>query len=96
MKDISEETDSILDIKHLELVFLVNNMEDKRVLWDTARGFIISPLDVIQCNFATTLIEEARSISNYESVPVPVMNMLLEHGKNFIVSAFLKSNYKIT
>ena len=88
MKYISEEIDSILDVKHLELVFLVNNMEDKRVLWDTARSFNIDPPDVIQCNFATTLIEEARSISNYESVPVPVMNILLEHGKNFIVSAF--------
>ena len=93
---MSEETDSILDAKHLEQVFLVNNMEDKRVQWDTARSFNIDPPDVIQCNFATTLIEEARSISNYESVPVPVMNILLEHGKNFIVSAFLKSNYKIT
>ena len=88
MKYISKETDSILDVKHLELVFLVNNMEDKLVLWITARSFNIDPPDVIQCNFATTLIEEARSISNYESVPVPVMNMFLEHGKNFIVSAF--------
>ena len=96
MKYISEEIDSILDVKHMELVFLVNDMEDKRVLWDTAWSFNIDPPDVIQYNFVTTLIEEARSISNYESVPVPVMNMLLEHGKNFIVSAFWKSNYKIT
>ena len=88
MKYISKETDSILDVKHLELVFLVNNMEDKLVLWITARSFNIDPPDVIQCNFATTLTEEARSISNYESVPVPVMNMLLERGKNFTVSAF--------
>ena len=63
-------------------------MEDKRVLWGTARNFNTDPPDVIQCNFETNLIEEARSISNYKSVPVPVMNMLLEHGKNFIVSAF--------
>ena len=88
VKYISEEIDSILDFKHQKLVFLVNNMEDKRVLWDTARSFNIDPPDVIQYNFATTLIEEARSISNYESVPVPVMNILLEHVKNFIVSAF--------
>ena len=63
-------------------------MEDKRVLWDTARSFNIDPPDVIQCNFETNLIEEARSISSYESVRVPVMNMLLEHGKSFIVSGF--------
>ena len=88
MKYISEEIDSILDVKHLELVFLVNNIKDKRFLLDTARSFYIDPPDVIQCNFATTLIKEARSISNYESVPVPVMNILLEHVKNFIVSAF--------
>ena len=87
MKYISEEIDSILDVKHLELVFLANNMEDKRALWDTA-SFNIDPPDVIQCNFGATLIEEARLISNHESVPVPVMNMLLEHGKNFITSAF--------
>ena len=88
MKYISEEIDSILDVKHLELVFLVNNMEDKRVLWDTATSFNTDSPDVIQCNFATTLIVEARPISNYKSVPVPVMNMSLEHEKNFIVSAF--------
>ena len=88
MKYISEEIDSVFDVKHLELVFLVNNMQDKRVLWDIARIFNIDPPDVIQCHFAATLIEETRSISNYESVPVLVMNMLLEHGKNFIVSAF--------
>ena len=87
MKYISEEINSIVDVKHLELVFLVNNMEGKRVLWDTARSLNIDSPDVIQCNFATTLIEEARPISNYESVPVPVMNILLEHGKNFTVSA---------
>ena len=72
----------------MELVFLVNNMEDKRVLWDTARSFTIDPSVFIHCNFATTLIEEARSASNNESVLVPVMNMLLEHGKNFVRSAF--------
>ena len=96
MKYISEETGSILDVRHLELLFLVNHMEDKRVLWDTARSFYIDPPDVIQCNFATTLIEEARSISNYASVPVPTTNMLLDHEKNFIVSAFSRSSYKIT
>ena len=88
MKYISEEIDSTLDVKHLELVFLMNNIKDKRFLLDTARSFCIDPPDVIQCNFTTTLIKEARSISNYESVLVPVMTMLLEHGKNFIVSAF--------
>ena len=36
VKYISEEIDSILDVKHMELVFLANDMEDKRVLWDTA------------------------------------------------------------
>ena len=88
VKYISEEIDSILDFKHQKLVFLVNNMEDKRVPWDTARSFNIDPPDLIQCNFATTLIEEARSVSNNESILVPVMNMLLEHIKNFTVSAF--------
>ena len=96
MKYISEEIDSILDVKHLELVFLVNNIKDKRFLLDTARSFYIDPPDVIQCNFATTLIEEARSISNYASVAVPMTNMLLDHEKNFIVSAFSRSSYKIT
>ena len=86
MKCISEETHSILDVKHLE-VFLVNNMDHECVLWDTARNFNIDPPEVIQCNFATTLVKETRSISNYESVLIPVMNMLLEHEKNFIVSA---------
>ena len=43
-----------------------------------SKKFNIDPPDVIQCNFPTTLIEEARSISNYKSVPVPVMNMLLD------------------
>ena len=88
VKYISEEIDSVLDVKHQKLVFLVNNMEDKRVLWDTARSFTIDPSVFIHCNFATTLIEEARSASNNESVLVPVMNMLLEHGKNFVRSAF--------
>ena len=88
MKYISEEIDSILEVKHLELVFLMNSIKDKRFVLDTARSFYIDPPDVTQCDFATTLIKEARSISNYESVPVPVMNILLEHGKNFIVSAF--------
>ena len=88
MKYISEEIDSILEVKHLELVFLMNSIKDKRFVLDTARSFYIDPPDVTQSDFATTLIKEARSISNYESVPVPVMNILLEHGKNFIVSAF--------
>ena len=61
---MSEKIDSFY-VKHLELVFLVNNMEDNRVLWDTAKSFNIDPPDVIHCNFATAFIEEAKSISNY-------------------------------
>ena len=63
-------------------------MEGKRVLRYIARHFNNDPPELVQRNFATTLIEEARLISNYELFPVPVKNMLLDHGKNFIVSAF--------
>ena len=72
MKYISAEIDSILDLKHLEQVFLVNNMADKRIMWDIARNSSIDPPEVIHGNFATTLIEKARALSSYESPPVPV------------------------
>lgn len=74
----------------------MNNTESKRFLWDTAKNFNIDPWEVIQYTFATTLVEEARSISNYELVPFPVMDVFLEHGKNFIGSAFWKSICEIT
>lgn len=51
-------------------------------------NFNIDSPELIQCNFPATLIEEPRSISNDESVPVPVINILLEYGKNFTLSAF--------
>ena len=70
VKYIYEEIDTILDVKHLEQVFLVSKMEDKHVLWGTARNFNIDSPEVIQCNFATRLIEEGWLISIYESVPV--------------------------
>lgn len=74
----------------------MNNTEAKRFLRDTAKNFNIDPWEVIPYTFATTLVEEARSISNYESVPFPVMDVFLEHGKNFIGSAFWKSICEIT
>lgn len=74
----------------------MNNTEAKRFLRDTAKNFNIDPWEVIQYTFATTLVEEARSISNYELVPFPVMDVFLEHGKNFIGSAFWKSICEIT
>ena len=75
---------------------MANNTEAKRFLRDTAKNFNIDPWEVIQYTFATTLVEEARSISNYELVPFPVMDVFLEHGKNFIGSAFWKSICEIT
>ena len=75
---------------------MANNTEAKRLLRDTAKNFNIDPWEVIQYTFATTLVEEARSISNYELVPFPVMDVFLEHGKNFIGSAFWKSICEIT
>ena len=65
-------------------------MEDKTC----SMGHNIDSPEVIQCNFATTLIEEGWLISNYESVPVMILS--LEHGKNFMVSDFWKSTYKMT
>ena len=56
-----------------------------------SRIFNIDPKEAIQCNFAAT-----RSISSYESIQVPVINVLLKHGKNLIVSDFWKSTYEIT
>lgn len=55
----------------------------KHVLWGTARNFNIDSPEVIQCNFATTLTEEARSPSSYESIAVPRIYKEL-HSKCFL------------
>ena len=58
-------------------------MEDKLVLLDITKNSSIDPPEVIQWNFATTLTEEARSPSSYESVAVPRIYKEL-HSKCFL------------
>lgn len=55
------------------------------MLWETARSYGIEPPQTIIFVFGTTLIEEARQVPGFEAVPVPVMNILMEYGNNYLV-----------
>ena len=70
----------------MHYTFVVNSLEDVETIKETARKYNIDCPQIIQYPFQRKLIEEAKQVPGWEQVPVPVMNVLMEYGKNFIVS----------
>lgn len=81
----------MLDVSHLSETYIVDNGDDYHALKDTANMFHIAVPNIIIYSFENPLIDEAEQIPGYASLPVPVINILLEYGKNFIVSISLKT-----
>lgn len=87
-KYITKELDEVLDVKHLKKFYVINSINDYQCLKNTAKYYGMQVPEVLIYNFQNTLIEEAKQVPGYESIPVPVMNMFMEHGNNFIVSIY--------
>lgn len=74
----------MLDVSHLSETYIVDNGDDYHALKDTANMFHIAVPNIIIYSFENPLIDEAEQIPGYASLPVPVINILLEYGKIFI------------
>ena len=83
---ITEDVDKILDVKHMMQYYVVSCFDDKCLLWDTAKNFGLAPPTIITYDYDASLIEEACQVPGYADMPVVVMNVLMDYGKNYIVS----------
>ena len=85
-KFITNEIDFILDVKHLADLFVVNNLEDRNNLIECAKLYDITPPPIVTYSFEYPFIEEAKQLPQYQDLPIPVANVLLDYGLNYIVS----------
>ncbi|XP_057290526.1 uncharacterized protein LOC130613205 [Hydractinia symbiolongicarpus] len=83
-KYISDDIDTILDVAHMKNHYVVSCNKDKNLLWKAAQRKNIDPPDVVIYNFSAALIDKASQVPGFENVPVPVMNILMEYGNNYI------------
>ena len=75
----------VLDVLHSEVVYIVNT-QNCTVFKQTSTDFNITPPEIIIYNFDSNVIAETTEVLGFEDVPIPVMNLLMKYGRNFIVS----------
>ena len=75
-------------MSHLSKTLVVNSFENPRILKEIVKENGIDVPRMIIYTFDATLIEEAKAIPGYEILPIPIMNILMEYGRNHIVSMF--------
>ncbi|XP_057292633.1 uncharacterized protein LOC130621360 [Hydractinia symbiolongicarpus] len=68
--------------------YVVSCNKDKNLLWKAAQQKNIDPPDVVIYNFSAALIDKASQVPGFENVPVPVMNILMEYGNNYILACY--------
>ena len=85
---INEQIDDILDIMHLAETYVVDNGSDHFVLKETAKQYGIEQPNTVIYSYNCALIAEAKQIPGHEFIPIPVMNVFMEYGNNYIVSTF--------
>ncbi len=85
------EKDCIVDIKLSADVYILNNLKDRRNLIETTNLYSITSPPIITYNFESPIIEEAKQLPQYENLPIPVVNVFLHYGLNYIVSIIVRS-----
>ena len=78
-----------MDVKYLADLFVVNNLEDRNKLIECAKLYSIPPPTIVAYNFEYSLIDKAKQLPQYQDLPVPVANVLLDYSLNYIVSIVL-------
>ena len=82
---ITDGINNVLYVLHSEVVYIVNT-QNRTVFKQTSTDFNITPSEIIIYNFDSTVIAQTTEVPGFEAVPIPVMNLLMKYGRNFIVS----------
>ena len=88
-KYITDDINNVLDVLHLQSVYVVNTLEDCAVLKQTLRYFNIASSEFLIYRFDSTVNEEANQVPVFENVPMSVKSMPMEYGSNLTVTVIL-------